>query len=416
MARQLTGSTSNYLSSTLAINLPADWTILFRIKNVVSTGDHQIFMGRRGADTSGWAVGRDSTGGFFFWGFGGTSGGSGSIATGSTGFDAYALTRASSGTGTFYKNSTTALGTASITPGSSTGTGINLGNMNNAGTPSFPANCELAEVAIFSRVLNSTELGQWFSGDSPSLYDTGLIHYWKLDAASGGETATVGGYNLSQVGTVGSTTHPTMNYGAGNAAPTFPGPNIGNLSGTVGTALTSNNVASKFSDTDALTFSAVGSWPPGVTVSSAGIISGTPTTAGTYSGLAVRATDTAAQTVDSDTFSFTIGAAAAHLITVANSQQANTGSSVAVQQAGNGTITLPAIKDWGTGNVKAGETGVTLIINNATTGALVSLLTGQTTNASGVLPTLTGLVSGTAYRITTILADGSEGTWKYTAV
>ena len=72
-------------------------------------------------------------------------------------------------------------------------------------------------------------------------------------------------------------------------------------------------------------------------------------------------------------------------------------------------------KDWGTGNLKANETGVTLIINNATTGVLVSLLTGQTTNASGVLPTLTGLVSGTAYRITTILADGSEGTWKYTA-
>ena len=54
-------------------------------------------------------------------------------------------------------------------------------------------------------------------------------------------------------------------------------------------------------------------------------------------------------------------------------------------------------------------------VTNATTGTLVSLLTGQTTNASGVLPTLTGLVSGTAYRITTILADGSEGTWKYTA-
>ena len=110
------------------------------------------------------------------------------------------------------------------------------------------------------------------------------------------------------------------------------------------------------------------------------------------------------------------GGGSSHLITVANSQQVNTASSAAILQTGNGTITLPALKDWGTGNVKAGETGVTLIINNATTGVLVSLLTGQTTNASGVLPTLTGLVSGTAYRITTILADGSEGTWKYTAV
>ena len=98
--------------------------------------------------------------------------------------------------------------------------------------------------------------------------------------------------------------------GGGNAAPTFPGPNIGAQSGTVGVALTSNNVASKFSDTDALTFSAIGSWPAGVTVSSAGVISGTPTTAGTYATLKVRATDTADQTIDSDTFTFTISATA----------------------------------------------------------------------------------------------------------
>ena len=210
---------------------------------------------------------------------------------------------------------------------------------------------------------------------------------------------------------------PWQVYGAGggNAAPTFIGPNIGAQSGTVGTALSANDVHAKFSDTDALTFSAVGSWPPGVTVSSAGVISGTPTTAGTYSGLAVRATDTAAQTVDSDTFTFTISAAATNLVTAANSQQVNTTSSAAILQTGNGTITLPALKDWGTGNLKANETGVTIIINNASTGVLVSLLTAQTTNASGVLPTLTGLVSGTSYRITTILADGSEGTWKYTA-
>ena len=199
-----------------------------------------------------------------------------------------------------------------------------------------------------------------------------------------------------------------------NATPSFTGPNIGNQTGTVGTSLTSNNIASKFSDTDALTFSAVGSWPPGVTVSSAGVISGTPTAAGTYASLKVRATDTAAQTVDSDTFSFTINSAA-HLITAANSQQVNTASSAAVLLAGSGTITLPALKDWGTGNLKANESGVTIIINNASTGALVNLLTGQTANASGVLPALTGLVSGTAYRVTTILADGSEGTWKYTA-
>ena len=223
MARQFNGSTSNYLSSTLALNLPSDWTILLRLKNVVSTGDHQIFIGRRGGDTSGWAVGRQTSGEFTFWGFGGVTGAAGTVALGSSGFDAYAITRAASGTGTFYKNSTTALGTASITPGSSSGSGLSLGNLNNSGSPAYPANCEQAEVAIFSRVLSSTELGQWFSGDSPSLYDTGLIHYWKLDAASGGETATVGGSNLTQVGTVASTTHPAMNYGGAGTDGTAPG-------------------------------------------------------------------------------------------------------------------------------------------------------------------------------------------------
>ena len=202
---------------------------------------------------------------------------------------------------------------------------------------------------------------------------------------------------------------------AANAAPTFPGPNIGNQTGTVGTALSANTVSDSFSDSDALTFSPIGSWPPGVTVSSAGIISGTPTTAGTYSTLQVRATDTAAQTVDSDVFSFTISAAS-HLITAANSQQVNTASSGSVSSGSGATITMPALKDWGTGNLKANETGITIIVNNMTTGDLVVKLTGETSDGSGVVAfTNAALVAATNYRVTTILADGSEGTWIYTA-
>lgn len=352
MARQLTGSTSNYLSSTLALNLPSDWTMLFRVKNVVSTGDHQIFFGRRGADTNGWAVGRDSTGGFFFWGFGGASGGSGTVATGSTGFDAYALTRSAAGTGTFYKNSTTALGATSITPGSSTGTGINLGNMNNAGTASFPANCELAEVAIFSRVLTSTELGQWFSGDSPSLYDTGLIHYWKLDAARAseppstvGETATVGGANLAEVGTVTSTSHPTMDYGS--VAPT----------------LVVND------------------------------------------GAHAHAADNLALTI--------IGT-----LTIADATHAHTADSIALTATSNGTITIPAVRDWGTKALKTGQTGVQVDIRNIATGALVVRKTGQTTHATTGVCVVTDavIVAGTTYEVVTRFADGSRGMWDYTAL
>lgn len=236
MARKFDGNLANYFSSTLTYDFPSDWTILLRIKNVVSTGDHQIFIGRRGGDTNGWGVGRQSSGQFTFWGFGGATGSAGNVTLGSAGFEAYAITRAATGSlGTFYKDSTTPLGTASITPGPSATQGLYVGSLNNSGAAAYPANCELAEIAIFSRVLTSTELGQWFAGDSPELYNTGLVHYWKLDAVSGNESATTGGATLTQVGTVTATTHPAMNYG-GSGASASGGTGTSTGSGSGGTA------------------------------------------------------------------------------------------------------------------------------------------------------------------------------------
>lgn len=213
-----------------------------------------------------------------------------------------------------------------------------------------------------------------------SITGAGLSGIRRLDNA--GCTSTTGvHYDNFSADTVGS---------GGNAAPTFTGPNIGNLTGAVGVALSANDVHAKFSDGDALTFSAVGSWPPGVTVSSAGVISGTPTTAGTYSSIKVRATDTIAQTVDSDTFSFTVASVAA--------------------------ISITDLKDLTTGTLRASESGITAIISNVSTGALVVKLTGLTSTAGGDMTISdVALVAGTQYRVTIILADGSEGTWKYTA-
>ncbi len=180
----------------------------------------------------------------------------------------------------------------------------------------------------------------------------------------------------------------------GNAAPTFIGPNIGNQTGTVGTPLSSYTVSDSFSDGDALTFSAIGSWPPGITVSSAGIISGTPTTAGTYETLKVRATDTAANTVDSDTFSFTIAAVAV-----------------------DGTITIPAVRDWGTGNLKVAQTGVQVDVLSVASGNLVVRKTGQTTHATtaNLVVTDAAIVAGTLYGVIDRYPDGSKGYWEYTA-
>lgn len=108
----------------------------------------------------------------------------------------------------------------------------------------------------------------------------------------------------------GTVTPPT------NGVPFFSG-TIANIAGTAGQAITPVNVSARFSDTDTLAYSESptgAAWPAGLDVHpTTGVISGTVASATTVTGLKVRATDTAAQTVDSNAFSVTIAAAAAVL-------------------------------------------------------------------------------------------------------
>lgn len=106
----------------------------------------------------------------------------------------------------------------------------------------------------------------------------------------------------------------------------------------------------------------------------------------------------------------------ATLLTIAGSQQANAASPISISQAA-ATITLPACKQWETGNLRPGETGVTVIVNHPITGALIVKLTGLTTHATTGVCVVSdaAIVAGNSYRATQILADGSEGTWVYTA-
>jgi len=82
-----------------------------------------------------------------------------------------------------------------------------------------------------------------------------------------------------------------------------------------------------------------------------------------------------------------------------------------------GTITIPAVRDWGTGNLKTSETGVQVDLHNISTGVLVVRKTGQTTHAAtGVCVVKdASITSGTTYRVTTLFADGSLGVWDYAA-
>lgn len=80
------------------------------------------------------------------------------------------------------------------------------------------------------------------------------------------------------------------------------------------------------------------------------------------------------------------------------------------------TITIIDLKDMTSGILRANETGITAIVNNISTGELVVKLTGQTSTVGGdVVLSNVALISATQYRVTLIMSDGSEGTWKYTA-
>ena len=181
----------------------------------------------------------------------------------------------------------------------------------------------------------------------------------------------------------------SITINATNTSPSFTGPSIAAISATEGVALSSLDVSTRFSDAEsALTFSAVGSWPAGVTVSSAGVISGTPTTTGTYSGLQVRATDAGALTADSNAFSITVAAAALP-----------------------STITVTEPLKNNTGTVLASQSGVRVAVLKAADLVSVYETSGLTTNATGMLAPITdaSIITGQQYHVAIKLADGGVG-------
>ena len=199
------------------------------------------------------------------------------------------------------------------------------------------------------------------------------LHFVHTDAAA----------NDSAVSTSGQFT-----TAATNTSPSFTGPNIADISGTEGVALIPVDVSTRFSDAESgLTFSAIGSWPAGVTVSSAGVISGTPTTTGTYASLQVRATAAGSLTADSNAFMITVAAPAVAAVAVTEPLKNNTGM------------------------VLASQSGVRVAVLQAADLVSVFETSGLTTNASGVLGTISAaaIIAGQQYHVAIKLADGSVG-------
>jgi hypothetical protein len=149
---------------------------------------------------------------------------------------------------------------------------------------------------------------------------------------------------------------------AANQAPAFGG-SIANISGTSGTAITPVNVASNFTDTDTLTYSASAggtAWPSWAGINaSTGAITGTPTGGAlTTTGCKVRASD-GTLTTDSNAFNFVIAAAATTKTYTSTKAMKRVGGAVA------GGVSLTAIINTPSGVYVGTKTGV---LTHATTG------------------------------------------------
>lgn len=210
--------------------------------------------------------------------------------------------------------------------------------------------------------------------------------------------ATVGAKTISVTnnGSLSNPSNITYTASATNNPPSFSG-TIPTQSGTIGVAFTLNT-ASYFSDSDTLTYSKLGTWPAGVDINSTtGSVTGTPSQSGSFTGLQVRVTDTASQTATSNTFSFTVAAAA-------------TGSLVCTTGLELKTNAVAA----------ANLTGLNVRIYNTTTGALAHSITNGTTNSNGAWATIThaNIIAGTVYDVVfheTPLATGRMAIRRVTA-
>ena len=209
-----------------------------------------------------------------------------------------------------------------------------------------------------------------FSPSAPViLAGTSSITFTYTPSAS--QTANISITNSAGLTVLGSPIAYTSS--AANTAPTFSG-TIANISATQGSAISSVNVSSMFSDAESsLTFTAVGSWPSGITVSTAGVISGTPAASGTFGSLQVRATDAGGLTATSNAFTITVAAAA------------------------TGSITTTPYRNIETGALMASTTIAKVYVIDRVNDTL-AVLTNQTTNASGQL-VINSLVAGRTYMI-----------------
>jgi subtilase family serine protease len=156
----------------------------------------------------------------------------------------------------------------------------------------------------------------------------------------------------------------------------------GSQAGPVGTAVSLQISATDSAAGQTLTYGATG-LPPGLSISSAGLISGTPTTAGA-SQVTVTATDTTGAS-GTASFTWTIGAAAANTVTVTNpgSQTGTVGTAASLQISATDSDSSQTLTYTATGLPAGLSISSAGLISGTPTTAGTSQVTVTATDTSG---------------------------------
>lgn len=169
---------------------------------------------------------------------------------------------------------------------------------------------DIAEVAAWNGTLSDADFTALAGGALPETVQPSLLlDVWPLLTAAGTQVGIINGTVLTATSTSTGASHPVTRE-AGGTPVNFTGA-VPAQNGNVGTPY-SLNLAPYFAGTETpFTYSVfAGTLPAGLSLNtSTGAISGTPTTEQTASGLVIRATDSASDTANTNSFSITVAAA-----------------------------------------------------------------------------------------------------------
>lgn len=221
MARDFTGSTSNYLShaagGTIADSFPISMACWFNADSFASNGFLVSMTHYEDGDKGDYLTLRffnnTVTAGLYQTNLSGVNISATAAATTGTWHHGTVVFTSSSLAAAYLNGANKGTGTPSRTPAPLTT--LSVGALVRSGNVSAPVDTRIAEAAIWTAALTDAEAAILAAGASPlTVRPANLLTYWPLVGRFSPETDRIGGYDLTLTGTVNAADHPRVVYPA----------------------------------------------------------------------------------------------------------------------------------------------------------------------------------------------------------